>query len=483
MFTTSFWLWLWSVMVNIVVPLIPGVLFLRLCFGAKFKGVLLYLLGWFIGVGVISNFLFDVQFIHFGVGIVEYVLLLVVLVIGLVIKHSIKKWSRSAYLQTLRVVGQKNELISSYTQLTPIYKLLTWGGAIAIVWFLAVSFIFTTNFPTYADDSFSNWNRPVANIVHDGGVKLFWAKDVILARGRLGYPIHIAIYEAVIADFTGGINDVYIDLFQRISMFFCLLFVMLITREKSKNIVFTLAPAVALISLPLIFIHSIESYHDLPVTIFAVIAAWAIYEFLSNREGAYLTLWLLIVYIMSYIKIEWLIIYAGGLFFAAVLVLLLDRKVCKEAFQSLRSSRLRIIENVTYFVLFLLPFQLVRMAHHLGFNPSSLESGEVLDKKVHREIFSNFKWLFFKEDNYWIALIPLCLLLITAYHLWKQKKYVQLYFIIAGIFVFVLFTLVFLLTNNYQWVLNQTTVNRVYTMCFFMIFAFIWFYMHERWTK
>jgi hypothetical protein len=33
--------------------------------------------------------------------------------------------------------------------------------------------------------------------------------------------------------------------------------------------------------------------------------------------------------------------------------------------------------------------------------------------------------------------------------------------------------LVFLLTSNYQWVMNQTTVNRVYTMIFVILFSFI----------
>jgi hypothetical protein len=38
--------------------------------------------------------------------------------------------------------------------------------------FLIITFIHTTNFPTYADDSFYNWNGPAYNIYEDGGVTL-----------------------------------------------------------------------------------------------------------------------------------------------------------------------------------------------------------------------------------------------------------------------------------------------------------------------
>jgi len=97
----------------------------------------------------------------------------------------------------------------------------------------------------------------------------------------------------------------------------------------------------------------------------------------------------------------------------------------------------------------------------------------VLDQTVHREIFKQFKPIFFQEDNYGVALIIVVFSLYMLVRFLKKRQYTAALLVVTPLVVFVLFTLVFLLTNNYQWVLNQTTVNRVYTMCFVILFAFI----------
>lgn len=484
MFSTSLWGLIGAVLANIILAVLPWILFIWLCFGTKFKGVLLWLLGRFVGAWVVGHFLFDLQFIHFGIGIRERVMLCGILLVALGSKLLLKKWaSLIDYIHTLRRERQWAELIKSYHQLSPVYKVLTRGGGVAVIWFLATSFVFTTNLPTYADDSFSNRNRPIVHILHDGGVTFFGAKEDILARGNLGYPIHVAMYKAVIADLLGWYNDIYTDLFQWFGLLFCFMFLFVITREKSKHILFSLAPAIAITTLPLVFFHSVESYHDLPVTIYAVITWWSLYQFLVSREVSYLTLWLLCSYLMSYIKIEGLVIYAAGLFLTAGVFVLRNHKLRQEIRASLTKNFTWIRENVLLFIFFFLPFQVVRIFHGLGFNPSSIQTGEVLDKKIHREIFGTFDRLFFGQDNYGIALAIFVLMIVATHRFFKRKNTLVTYLFWSSIAMFVLFTLVFLLTNNYQWLMSQTTVNRVYTMCFFVLFAFIWLYLYERDTK
>ncbi len=484
MLTSSGWDLLMSIIANILVPFVPGMLFLWLCFGHKFKGILFYLLSWFVGVGVVGQWLFDLQFVWFGVGILEYLMLIALLLVALLLKFRRIKWTHSKeYIKTLEINLPKTEIIHSYKNLWPVFKALTRVMALVSVLYLVNSFIFTVSAPTYGDDSFSNRNRPIVNILHDGGVALFGENKEILGRGTLGYPINIAIYKSVISEFTWGFNDYYTDLFQWFALLFCFLFIIKITRDRTKSVLFTLAPIAVLTMLPLVFIHSVESYHDLPVTIYAVIVAWSIYHFFTSREISYLTLSLLLTYIMSYIKLEWLIIYAWGLYLTAGAYLLLNKKLRNDVWDALKSNFSRLRANILLFVLFFIPFQIVRVSHGLWFNPSSIEGGEAVGKKVHREIFDNFRSLFLKQDNYGIALIPLFLIVLIIHKLYKRKNFTLMYFFVASITIFVLFTLVFLLTNNYQWFLSQTTVNRVYTMCFFMLFAFIWFYLDERETK
>ncbi len=484
MLTSSGWDLLMSIIANILIPFVPWVLFLWLCFGHKFKGAILYLLSWFVGVGVVAQWLFDLQFIRFWVGIQEYFILVVFLALLLGIKARFKKWFHiKAYMKTLEFNFPKTEILSSYKALGPVQKALTGVIGVLGVLYLVNSFIFTVSAPTYGDDSFSNRNRPIVNILHDGGVVLFGENEEILGRGTLGYPVNIAIYKSVISEFTWGFNDYYTDLFQRFALLFCFLFIIKITRDKTKNILFTLAPIALLTMLPLVFIHSVESYHDLPVTIYAIIVWWSIYQFFVSREVSYLTLSLLLTYIMSYMKLEGLIIYAAWLYITAIAYLILNKQLRNDIFDSLKANFSWLRMNIVLFVTFFIPFQVVRVVHGFGFNPSSIQGGEVLDQKVHREIFDNFWALFLKQDNYGIAFIPLFLVILIAFKLYKQKKFTLMYFFVASITIFVLFTLVFLLTNNYQWFLSQTTVNRVYTMCFFMLFAFIWLYLDERESK
>jgi len=484
MFTSSGWELLLAIIANILVPVLPGILFLWLCFGTKFKWVLLYILGRFIGVWVVAQSLFNLQFVRFWVWMGEYIIVLALLVVLLAIKLFLHKWPLLyEYINSLRIYIEKHDLTLGYHKLLPVYKFLTRVMGVVIVWFLTTSFLFTVSAPTYGDDSFSNWNRPIVNIIHDGWVTLWWDKKEILGRWTLWYPINIAIYKAVIADFTWGFNDYYTDLFQWFALLFCFIFIFTFTRDKTKNVFFSLIPLMLLTSLPLVFLHAVESYHDLPVTIYAVLAARAIYNFLTSRELPYLTIGLLISYLMTNIKIEWLVIYAAGIFITAFAYIIFDHKLRKYVLDALKSGWGWIRWNIALLLFFFIPFQAVRMAHGLWLNPSSIQDGEVLDKTIHREIFDTFRSLFLKQDNYGIVLIPLFLVVLRLFWLHRQRKYLPMYFFWVSIFLFVLFTLVFLFTNNFQWFLTQTTVNRVYTMSFFMFFAFIWLYLHERETK
>lgn len=127
-------------------------------------------------------------------------LLVGVLVVALGIKIFLKKDSLKNYLATLRIERSWTAIKDAYVASSRTEQVLTWlAGGLSLV-FLATSFVFTTHLPTYADDSFGNRHRPVINILHDGGVHMFGNEDVILARGRLGYPIHIPLYNALVAD-------------------------------------------------------------------------------------------------------------------------------------------------------------------------------------------------------------------------------------------------------------------------------------------
>ena len=200
MFETSFLLACWAVLTNIFLPLIPGILLMRILFGTRRQGVLLWIIGRFVGVGAVANRVFDLNFIRHTVGVRPYVILVVLGFLGRARRMRILNESPQEFLKTLWVESL-TPMIHAITQQSTTAKVFTIGILAYGLIFLVNSFVFEINLPTYGDDSFGNRNKPTVNILQDGGIKMMGPQDQILGRGRLGYPIHIPVYKSEISSF------------------------------------------------------------------------------------------------------------------------------------------------------------------------------------------------------------------------------------------------------------------------------------------
>ena len=476
MFETSLLLFIKSLAINIFLPLIPWLLFVWIFWWKKFQWILLYLLSWFLWVWIVAVSLFNIQFIHFGVGLPEYFVILLLLLAIFVAKILVKKQSIKQYFSLLSFdFVSFSALKKSYFELSRVQKIFTITWIIFSLGFVVTIFTYRASFPTYADDSFGNRNSPAINVYQDWWVKLFWDKDQILARWRIGYPFYIPMYKALIADAFWSFNDIYLNTWQLLVFVGLLLFSLYITWKKTKNIFYTVLPSVLICWLPLVFFHSVEGYMDLPLAIYAVFAIWTLFEFVeSNYEdismfSLFVVLWWLIVNI----KNEWLVIYLSAIVLSFIFLLVVKKDFqlfFKKIFKK-SSSLLGILASLVYIYL---PFLIVRLVHGLWLNPVSSPVATSTWFVSHTEIFSVFGPIFFKEDNYNVALLILLVILILNWKNIKNIKHNKNLFWIAPLILFVLFTLTFLFTENYQWALNQTTINRVYTMCFVVLFSFIW---------
>lgn len=471
MFETSFLLGLKHLLINIALPLIPGILFLWIFFGKKFGGILLYILSWFLGVGVIAFSMFNLQFLYFGVGVGEYLLVLWVLLAVFVGKLLYKKLSFKTYISTMKIKNIFSDIRHSFDHLSKIEKIFTW--IITILWFgfLVITFIRSTHFPTYADDSFGNWNGPAYNIYIDGGVKLFGEKAEILGRGRLGYPIYIPIYKAVVSDAVGDFNDIYINIWQWLVFLGMILFVFTITFAKTKNIFYSILPIWLIVSLPLVFFHAGEWYMEFPCVVYSILTIRALRKFIEDKDYDYIWLWLLLWFMLSHIKNDGLLWYFAGIIIAFVWILLFSKQFWKLFLWLLKKTKV-LWSSIFYFFFFFLPFLVIRSVHHLALNPVANTDWWVgISQTAHWEIFNVFPWIFIQMDNYNVILIVLVLLIWGLYT--QKKNYNKLFLIGAWLMVLVIFILVFLLTENYRRVLNQTTVNRVFTMSFLILLSFV----------
>ncbi len=482
MFEASFLLWLQHFFFNIVIPLIPGILFLWIFFWKKISGMLLYILSWFVGVGVISFSMFNLQFIHFGIGIGEYLLIVWLLLTFFVGKIFFKKLSFKEYLATLKIKNIFSDIKHSYFQLSKVEKIFTWIITILGLWFIIVTFVRTTHFPTYADDSFGNRNRPAYHIYTDGGVKMFGEKSEILARGRLGYPIYIPVYKAVIIDFVGGFDDIYINIRQYLVFIWILMFVFTITFSRTKNIFYSLLPIWLIVSLPLVFFHVGEWYMELPSAAYALLTIWALWRFLEDQDYDYISLALLFWFVLSYIKNDGFVVYLPAILVAFIVVLLSTKKL-GTFIQWFFKHSYNALVSLFFFVFFFLPFLVIKNYYHLGFNQAAgSESWIGLTSTTHREIFNVFPNIFVQIDNYNTVFIILILIAWFLIKRWKHISHSSRFLIYAPICVFFVLVFVFLFTENYLFALNQTTINRVFTIVFILLFSFTWYLFSEKWS-
>ena len=480
MFETSFLLLIKNLIYNIILPLVPGIVFLWIFFGKRFHGMLLYLLWWFIGVGVIAFSLFNLQFIYFWIGISAYLLILWLLILIFIGKILYQKLVFQEYFSTLKIKNLFPQIKWSFLHLSQVEQIFTVVcGALGIL-FLILVFIRVTNFPSYADDSFGNRNGPAYNIYQDWGVQMFWDKTEILGRGRLWYPIMIPLYKATVSQFLWWFNDIYINMRQFLLFLGGIMFIFLITFNKTKNIFYSLLPIGLIVSLPLVFFHAGEGYMELPCAVYSILTIRAFWKFLEDKDYNYISLALLLGFMLSHIKNDGLLWYFAGIIITFVWILLFSKQFIPVLVTFIK-KRTILRSSLFYLFFFFVPFLIIKWYYHLGFNQSVGNTWfGVSSSSIHPEIFQLFKPIFFGMDNYNVVLIVV-ILMWTFRYVYKKHDHKTLLLFLAPVVIFIIFVLVFLLTENYIFAMNQTTISRVFTMAFVLLCAFTWLFFYREW--
>jgi hypothetical protein len=295
-----------------------------------------------------------------------------------------------------------------------------------IIWWLFVgrffinSFIHTINFPTYADDSFGNRNRQAINIYYDEKINVVWEKEALLWKGwAIGYPIHIATYKAIVADFMGWWHDNYMKLFQWFWLLFIIIFSIIITFEKTKNLLYSIIPGILICGLPLVFWHSIDAYQELSSVYFTVIAIRLLYEYLEKKQIPFIVLATFVLRTLSYIKNDWFVIYMPSVVIWFLSIILLQWRF-NELIKEFFADKSALALTIGWIILMLVPFIGVKLYHWLWFNPTQTAS-TWSTSSIHREIFSQFKSMFLIENNYNIALVFVVLIGILIYWYYNQN--------------------------------------------------------------
>lgn len=479
MLEVSFLLAVYLLLLNLFLPLIAWILFLWLFFWNKFNWFLLYLFSWFSWIGVIFFSIFDMQFIHYWVWKIEYFTIIIILLILFLVRLKVKKESLREYIKSFKINFSFDFIFTNFKKLQKVEKIYFSISAIFIVLFMTLSFSHNLTFPTYFDDSFWNWNMPAMNMFYDWWFKIFWDKTEILWRWRLGYPIFVPIYKTVITDFVWYWNDIYANIFQNFIFIFLILFTVTISYKHTKNIFYSILPATLIIGLPLVYFHTFEWYLELTSATYWVLTVYAFYKFFQNKDFDYLLLGTLFWIILASVKNDWIIVYFPWIFFAFLTIVFLK----KDFIHTIKNIiKKQYIYRFMFLILFFFsPFLFIKAYYGIWFNQAAWEESAVWIEKMHFEIFPMIKHILFNQDNYNISLIFIFMIFLWFYKS-KEKSYENKFILLSFIFTLIIILLVFLLTSNYRFVMDQTTVNRIFSMIFIIIFSFysfIFFKKHD----
>lgn len=473
MFQTSAGLCVGYLLVTLLLPWLAGILSIQLLTGTRFRGRLLHLLSWFAGVGVVGYGIFLLQFLRYGVDIISYIVLIAVLVIALLIRAHFSGWKCKHLLEARKIESPWGEFLHTRKKNSTPSKVITVILGLFVLTFIVTSFVFVTHFPSYGDDAFGNRHMPVINIVYDGGVKIFGEAGEILARGRLGYPIMIPTFQALIAKIMGGYNDIYINLFHWVGLMLFIGICKVVTYEKTKNLLLTSAAPVLIISLPLIFLHTTQGYMDLLSAIYTALAVMSLYAWLDdNGTSADLLTGVLFLGILSYVKNDGFVVYMAGILIALVIYFLIFRRGASQKLRMLKKPVVW-IPILIILLFFIAPFTFLKSYYHLGFNQAAgADAGLGLASSIHWEIFPALRNTIWALNNFSVAWVVLVLLAAACIARRKHIDKPLWFLLIAPAVIGLIFIAVFLFTENYQFVLNQTTSNRVFTMMFVIVFSY-----------
>lgn len=474
MFSTSIGLLLCYLIAYIFVPLIPGIISVHLIAWTHLRGRIFYFVSWFVGVGVVGYGLFLSQFVRFGVDRAAYIWLILLLLIALIIRMRCQKWTWKQLCQTWKIELPFNDIRADWAGRSTLSKTIVVLLSLFVCAFIVTTFVFVAHFPSYADDAFGNWHLPVINILYDGGIKIFGQATEILGRARLGYPIMIPTFQAFITHIAGGYNDIYINLFPWLSVVFFLGLIKTYIFTHTKSLLHALLWPALVISLPLIFMHTTQGYMDLLSALYTVLAIIFFYQWIGEEgKTSDLLIGATFLSILSYVKNDGFVVYMMWVLIALALYFIMYRKVAAEKLKIFTRSSTW-IALIIIVLFFIAPFTFIKSYYHLGFNQAAgANAGLGLASLIHWEIFPVLWKTIYAMNNF--SLAPFLMVGVILHMLVEHKKVLRQkwFLLLAPVVILCIFLAVFLFTENYKFVLDQTTSNRVLTMVLVIFFSYV----------
>lgn len=332
-----------------------------------------------------------------------------------------------------------------------------------VVWLgtlIAFRFIFSlfqsVYLPSYFDDEKWNWTLKSKSIYYEWWL---WFDSSIPETYLWGgwhkeYPLGWVLYKVYITKFIGWWDDSIINLIHPIFAYWV---IFLIVFWLIQGYVARLTILYIITSLPLFSWHAGVAYFDLFVGILLALIFYNFLKFFETKNKAYLFIIPWIVSLVINTKNEWIVLVLPALL--PLFYLVTKEKIFTHAKEWLLLFAPLILS---------LPHVLFRIIYHLPLNPTSAVAKYGWHADAPGLLYDYFfRWWSYNIFWYVLVCILSVIFISKKYQIQKEER---ILLISLGI-LFSLILAVFFFTNNYQFLLDQTTIHR--TMLIFMVPATI----------
>jgi hypothetical protein len=401
----------------------------------KFSVLETWIYGYFAGILVSGIVFFLSGWAAAGFFWIKYLLLAATLALGGIL------WKSGRLAKLFRVSLPKWKMDGKRMLLAiPILLLLAFRIFFSLFQSLEV--------PSYFDDEKGNWNTKAKEIYYAGKIPVTNSEDpaYLGGGGHKEYPLNFILYKVYLADFLGKWSEPAAN---AVTLIVWVLTLVLVFRAFSDPLWGAIA-AYVLSSIPLASWHAGIAYFDLMVAAFFLLALMNLSEY---RKTGDTVRWFLIGLLLAsaiLTKNEGMVLVMPSIAAAVALVL----------FRKWRPKK----SEIAWFFLplaFILPNLAFRAVYKLSFNPHSTQAAY----GFHSDSL-NLYWTYFTSwGSYNVFWYALPVVLILTWKFWKKDENAPVGAALVAL-VAIIF-LVFSFTNNYQFLLDQTTINR--TLLIFMV--------------
>jgi len=298
--------------------------------------------------------------------------------------------------------------------------------------------------PIIAYDNLAMWSFKAKTLFYENKIDFnILGKTYLGGGGHINYPWHIPLIEYWLSLNLTEFNEYLIIFIFIIYYLFLLIVIYYFLKNylsKINSLIFTFFYS----SMPLIFYHAYNGYADLTLSFYLLLSFIFLFNWLESNKQYFIFISSLFLGISFFVKID-AIIFIISLFLTLLIIAIKKYKKINEYY--------KIIINYLLGILVISPFYIFLILNNLSIK--NVENG----LKYHPEILKYLIPSFFYFGNwniFWYILIILLILYINKIYKKSSLFYSWVYIILS----YIGFVLLYLFTEEYQYVLNGTAIYR-----------------------